>query len=66
MGKGKQIELEKETMTQTHIVQTVTYPHRQVGPEVDYKDGDGLAPVIDGVDEVQAFFFFSVQHAEQG
>lgn len=48
--------------TYTH---TGTYPHWQVGPEVDYEDGKGLPPVIDGVDEVQTLFFLSIQHTKQ-
>lgn len=45
--------------------QTMSYPHWQVGPEVDDKYGDGLTPVIDGVNDVQAFFLLSVQHPNQ-
>lgn len=47
-----------------YIWDTCSYPHWQVGPKVNYKDGDGLPPVIDGVDKVQTFFFLSVQHTE--
>lgn len=50
----------------SYIYDTLSYPHWQVGPKVDYEDGDGLTPVIDGVDKVQALFFLSVQHAEHG
>lgn len=44
---------------------TESYPHRQVRPEVDDKNSDGLPPVVDGVDKVQALFLLSIQHTEQ-
>lgn len=47
-----------------YMSETSSYPHGQVGPKVNNEDGDGLPPVIDGVDKVQTLLFLSVQHTE--
>lgn len=48
----------------SYFSENSSYPHRQVGPEVNDEDGDGLPPVVDGVDKVQTFFFLSVQQSQ--